>query len=61
MPDVRRGAGEDGLNYRADPLVMKRVGAHRSDLSAVEVEVAVRLRELAPLFADAPEKTAVRL
>lgn len=55
------GAGEDGLNYRADPLVMKRVGAHRSDLSAVEVEVAVRLRELAPLFADAPEKTAVRL
>lgn len=55
------GTGEDGLNYRADPLVMKRVGAHRSDLSAVEVEVAVRLRELSPLFAETPEECPARV
>lgn len=46
------GVGSDGLLYKADPAVMQRIGVRRADLAAVQLDVALRLRDLTPLFSQ---------
>ncbi len=51
------GLGEDGLCYRADPVVLERRGLSETDLECISAQTIIDLQRVESLFDDSTETT----